>query len=61
MMEYRVRFWHKDQDGREEYMEFESMEQAQEFYDGQDGRAEIQKYVEERDAYEAVVYPTFEF
>lgn len=61
MKKYRVRYWHQDQDGREDCMEFDTMEQAQQFYDGLDGMAEIQQYVEEIHGYEAVVYPTFEF
>ena len=60
MKEYRVKFWHQDEDGREEYMEFDTMEQAQAFYDSLDGMAEIQRYVEEIHDYEIVVYPTFE-
>lgn len=60
MKEYRVRFWHQAGDGREEYMEFDSPEQAQAFYDGLDGKAEIQRYVEEIHDYEVVVYPTIE-
>ncbi len=60
MKEYRVKYWLEDQDGREEYMEFGSVEQAQAFYDSLDGKAEIQKYVEEIHDYEVVVYPTFE-
>lgn len=53
MKEYRVKYWLEDQDGREEYMEFGSVEQAQAFYDSLDGKAEIQKYVEEIHDYEA--------
>lgn len=60
MREYRVKYWHQDEDGRDEYMEFETMEQAQAFYDSLGGRAEIQRYVEEIHDYEVVVYPTFE-
>lgn len=58
MKEYRVRFW--GQDGADEYMEFDTMEQAQEFYDSLNGMAEIQKYIELTHTYEAVVYPEFE-
>lgn len=61
MKKYRVRFWHQDQDGREDFLECDTMEQAQQFYDSLDGMAEIQQYVEEAHVYEAVVYPTFEF
>ena len=57
---YRVRYWLEDQDGREEHMEFDTMGQAQAFYDSLGGKAEIQEYIEERHGYEAVVYPTFE-
>ena len=53
MKEYRVKYWREDGDGREEYMEFETMDQAQAFYDSLDGKAEIQKYVEEIHDYEA--------
>ena len=60
MKEYRVKYWREDGDGREEYMEFETMDQAQAFYDSLDGRAEIQRYVEEIHDYEVAVYPTFE-
>ena len=41
-------------------MEFETREEAQAFYDSLDGKAEIQRYVEEIHDYEVVVYPTFE-
>lgn len=60
MKEYRVRFWHQN-DGREDYLEFDTPEEAQAFYDSLDGKAEIQRYVEEIHDYEAVVYPAFEF
>lgn len=60
MKEYRVKYWHRDGDGREDYMEFDTMDQAQVFYDSLDGRAEIQRYVEEIHDYEVAVYPTFE-
>ena len=59
MKKYRVRYW--GEDGAEEFMDFETMEQAQHFYDSLDGKAEIQRYVEEIHGYEAVVYPTFEY
>lgn len=61
MKPYRVKFWRQDQDGRVEYMECDTMEQAQQFYDSLGGQAEIQKYVEEIHGYEAIVYPEFEF
>ncbi len=60
MKEYRVKYWHPDEDGREDYMEFETREEAQAFYDSLGGRAEIQRYVEEIHDYEVAVYPTFE-
>ena len=56
--EYRVRYW--DRDGVEKHREFDSRDHAQGFYDRLDGKAEIQRYIEERHGYEAVVYPTFE-
>lgn len=59
MNEYRVRYWRED--GSEDYMGFNTMEQAQEFYDSLNGMAEIQKYIEERHEYVGVVYPEFEF
>ena len=49
MNEYRVRYWRED--GSEDYMAFNTMEQVKEFYDSLDGKAEIQKYVEERHEY----------
>lgn len=58
MKEYRVRYW--DRDGVEKYRELDSREHAQGFYDRLDGKAEIQRYIEERHGYETVVYPTFE-
>ena len=59
MDEYRVRYWNEDRS--EDYMGFNTMEQAQKFYDDLDGMAEIQKYEETIHAYVDVVYPTFEF
>lgn len=61
MKAYRVRFWHQDEDGREDFMEFDTMEQAIEFYDFLDGLAEVQMYDETRCCYESTLYPTFEF
>lgn len=61
MKPYRVRFFPEDQNGREEYMEFDTMEQAMELYDSLGGQAEIQMHDGERGCYEAVLYPTFEF
>lgn len=58
--EYRVKFWRSDEDGKEDYLEFDREDQAMEFYNSLDGKAEVQRYVEERHEYEAVVYPTFE-
>ncbi len=60
MKPYRVKYWHLDEDGREEFMEFETWEGAKIFYDSLDGKAEIQRYVEEIHDYEVVVYSTFE-
>ncbi len=61
MKEFRVRFWHQDEDGREEVVEFDTQEQAQDFYDSLDGKAEIQKYVDRLHTYETIVGPTYEF
>ena len=58
MKEYRVRLWREDGSG--DFLEFDSMEQAQVFYNSVSGQAEIQRYVEEIHDYEVVVYPTFE-
>ena len=60
MKEYRVRFWHQEGDGREDYLELETMEQAQDFYDSLDGKAEIQKYVDRLPAYETIVGQSYE-
>lgn len=60
MKEYRVNYWHQDEDGREEYMEFDTMEQAQDFYDSLGGEAEIQKYIEDFHGYETVMHPESE-
>lgn len=59
MKEYRVRFWRED--GSEDFLEFDSMEQAQAFYDGRDSVAEVQRYIEGRHTYETIVAPTYEF
>jgi len=61
MKEYRVRFFHGDRDGEEDFMEFDPIEQAQHFYDSLDGKAEIQKYNDYLRCYESTVYPTFEY
>ncbi len=61
MKEYRVRFFHGDRDGEEDFMEFDTMELAQAFYDSLDGQAEIQQYVDRIHAYETIVAPTYEF
>ena len=61
MKEYRVKYWHQDKDGREEYVEFKTREGAQALYDSLDGQAEIQQYVDRIHAYETIVAPTYEF
>lgn len=53
--EYRVKFWHQDQDGREESFECDSLEQAREFCHGLNGVAVIQMYNEECHTYEDVI------
>lgn len=58
MKEYRVRFWREDGSG--DFLEFDSMEQAQVFYNSVSGQAEIQQYVDRLHAYETIVAPTFE-
>lgn len=58
--EYRVKYWYGDGDGEEDCLEFDSEDQAMEFYNSLDGKAEVQRYIEERHEYEAFVYPTFE-
>ena len=60
MKEYRVRFWHQDEDGRQDSMEFGTREEAQAFYNSVSGQAEIQQYVDRLHAYEMVVAPAFE-
>lgn len=50
-----------DQDGREENMYFDSIEQAMELYDSQNGKAEILQYDAERHAYGSILFPVFEF
>lgn len=60
MKKYRVRFWYSDQDGRKDYMEFGTMEQAQVFYDSLNGMAEIQEWNEKWGRWWMVVPPTFE-
>ena len=57
---YRVKYWNVDGDGGEGYMEFDREDQAMEFYNNLDGKAEVQRYIKERHEYEASVYPTFE-
>lgn len=61
MDRYRVRYWHLDEDGREDYMGFDSMEQAQGFYRSLDGVAEVQQYDEKRHRYETILFPEFEY
>ena len=56
--EYRVRYWDRDDVVR--YREFDDEERAKGFYDRLNGKAEVQRYIKERQEYEAVVYPTFE-
>ena len=51
MKPYRVRFWHTDEDGREDSMEADTMEQAMELYDRFNGLAEIQQWDEEQHKY----------
>ena len=58
MKEYKVKFWNED--GSEDYLEFETLGQAQGFYDSLDGKAEIQRYVDRLHAYEAIAGPTYE-
>ena len=60
MKPYRVKYWHPNEDGGEEFVEFEPWEVAKIFYDSLGGRAEIQRYVEEIHDYEVVVFPTFD-
>lgn len=61
MKPYRVRFWHGDEDGREDSMECDTMEQAGELYDSFGGLAEIQQWDEMQQRYVDVLWPTFEF
>lgn len=60
MKEYRVKYWREDEDGGAGYIEFDTQEEAQAFYDSLDGKAEIQRYVEAIHTYETTVAPTFE-
>jgi len=60
MKPYRVRYWHQDEDGREDYMEFDTLEQAQEFYDSLGGMAELQEWNGKRGCWWAVQGPEFE-
>lgn len=57
--QYRVKF--QDDDGKVIFREFDTMEQAQDFYNSLDEKAEIQKFNEDQSRYEIVVYPTFEY
>ena len=59
MDRYRVKYWCED--GAECHIGFDSLEQAQGFYDSLEGLAEIQQYNEEWHKYEALVYPEFEY
>lgn len=57
--QYRVKF--QDDDGKAIFLEFDTIKQAQNLYINLDGKAEIQKFSEDLDRYEIVVYPTFEY
>ena len=59
MKEFRVMYW--GQDGRAEFMEFDSMEQAQAFYDSLGGEATIQRWDPELSIHIDVLYPVFEY
>ena len=60
MKPYRVRYWHDDEDGREDFMEFDTLEQAEEFYISLDGQAALQKWNERWHGWWAVWGPEFE-
>jgi hypothetical protein len=59
MKEFRVMYWGPD--SGDEFMEFDTMEQAQEFYDSLNGVATIQRYFAEFHDYVDIQYPTFEY
>ncbi len=48
-------------DGGDKFMEFDTMEQTQEFYESLNGVATIQRYFAEFHAYVDIQYPTFEY
>ncbi len=60
MKPYRVRYWHKDEDGREDFMEFDTLEQAKEFYHSLDGMAELQEWNEKWHSWWTMWGPEFE-
>ena len=60
MKPYRVRYWHDDEDGREDFMEFDTLEQAEEFYSSLDGQAALQKWNEKWHGWWAGWGPEFE-
>lgn len=57
MKEYKVKLWLSDEDGREECMEADTMEQAIELYDSFGGLAKIQQWNEMRHGYIDVLWP----
>ncbi len=59
MKDFRVMYWGPD--GGDKFMEFDTMEQAQEFYESLNGVATIQRYFAEFHAYVDIQYPTFEY
>ncbi len=56
---YRVRYFAKC--GAVRYQKFDSLEEAQAFYDSLNGVAEIQRRVDGSDQYEMHLPPTLEF
>lgn len=60
MGKFRVRFWHEDEDGREDFLEFATMKQAAEFYHSLDGMAELQEWNEKWKRWWTVWGPEFE-
>ena len=59
MKPYKVRF--ENEDGKEVSQDFDTMEEAQQLYDSLNGAAVIQKWVEEWQRYDDVVFQIFEF
>lgn len=59
MKPYKVRF--QNEDGKEVFQDFDTMEQALQLYDSLGGAAVIQKWVEEWQRYDDVVFRIFEF